>query len=498
MSKSDREIMEILEAFDLTGCAWSAAQLAGCDPKTVTHYVQKRDAGVDPLQRDRRPRLIDPFLAKVEELVDRSHGKIRADRVHERLQIMGFGGDERTTRRAVAEIKTAYRDGHRRRYRPWVPEPGMWLQFDWGEGPRIRGRRTQLFCAWLAWSRFRVVIPTWDQTLGTLVACLDAVLRTIGGVPTYLLTDNAKTVTIEHVAGIAVRHPQLVTVGRHYGATVASCVPYDPESKGGVEATVKIAKRDLVPAEANLLADYATFDELVDACAQFCDRVNGRAHRETGRRPVDMLTIEQDRLHVLPVEAATAALGESRIVGDDQTIRFGSVRYSTPDGHQGQGVWCRVVGGELVIVGRRKGALAEIARHRLSTPGNPQIRDEHYPHHPAGNGPHPPRPRARTDAEAAFLAIGDGAERWLIEAAAAGAQRVRSKMARAVEFASLLGTDRVEQALGLAAVAGRFDDTDLASILDHLATGGANLDLVRADETHSVQPGTSGWEAFGR
>jgi hypothetical protein len=28
----------------------------------------------------------------------------------------------------------------------------------------VAGRRTQLFCAWLAWSLFRVVIPTWDQT----------------------------------------------------------------------------------------------------------------------------------------------------------------------------------------------------------------------------------------------------------------------------------------------------------------------------------------------
>jgi transposase len=480
VSKSDREIMEILEAFDLTGCAWSAAELVGCDPKTVARYVAKRDAGVDPHERERRPRLIDPFLAKVEELVERSEGKIRADRVHERLLAMGFDGDERTTRRAVAEIKAAWKDGNRRRYRPWIPEPGMWLQFDWGEGPRIGGRRTQLFCCWLAWSRFRVVIPTWDQTLGTLVACLDATLRQVGGVPTYVLTDNAKTVTIEHVAGIAVRHPQLVAAARHYGATVATCVPYDPETKGGVEATVKIAKRDLVPTQANLLGDYVSFDELVDACEAFCERVNGRVHRETGRRPVDMLAEEQARLHVLPAEAATAALGETRIVGDDQTIRFGSVRYSTPDGHQGRGVWCRV------------------ARHRLSTPGKPRITDAHYPQHRAGNGPHLPKPRARTEAEVAFLALGDGAERWLIEAAAAGAQRVRSKMARAVDFASLVGTERVEQALGLAAVAGRFGDTDLASILDHLASGGADLDLVRADETHSAQPGTSGWEAFGR
>ena len=38
MSKSGREIMEIFEAFDLTGTAWSAAQLTGCDAKTVTRY----------------------------------------------------------------------------------------------------------------------------------------------------------------------------------------------------------------------------------------------------------------------------------------------------------------------------------------------------------------------------------------------------------------------------------------------------------------------------
>ena len=45
MKKSDREIMEILEAFDVTGVAHSAAQLAGADPKTVRRYAQARDLG---------------------------------------------------------------------------------------------------------------------------------------------------------------------------------------------------------------------------------------------------------------------------------------------------------------------------------------------------------------------------------------------------------------------------------------------------------------------
>jgi transposase len=222
MKKSDREIMEILEAFDATGCAHSAAALAGVDPKTVRRYVDARDAGRPVDAPVARAKLIDAFMGKVEELVETSEGKVRADVVHERLELMGFTGDERTTRRAVATVKAAWRDGHRRSYRPWITEPGLWLQFDWGYGPVVPGpdgapRRTLLFCAWLAWSRFRVVIPTWDRTLGTLISCLDATLQVIGGAPTYALTDNEKTVTIDVVAGLRVRHPEIVAACRHYG-----------------------------------------------------------------------------------------------------------------------------------------------------------------------------------------------------------------------------------------------------------------------------------------
>lgn len=490
--------MEILEAFDLTRCWHSAAQLVGCDPKTVAAYVALRDAGADPLVRPRRPREIDPFLAKLEELVDRSQGKIRADVVHDRLMAMGFDGSDRTTRRTVAELKSAWRAGRGRRYRPWIPEPGMWLQFDWGDGPRVRGRRTCLFCAWLAWSRFRVVIPCWDQTLGTLVACIDQTLRRLGGAPTYLLTDNAKTVTVEHVAGIPIRHPEMVAVGRHYGCKVESCVAYDPESKGGVEATVKLAKADLLPTTANLLPAYQSFTELVWACERFGEQVNAREHRETRVAPVARLATERAHLHMLPAEPHTLALGEDRLVKKDQTISWGGVRYSTPPGWRDQQVWCRVVGEELVIVGRGPHGLEELCRHRLSTPGNPSILGEHYPHHPGGRHVHAPKPRPRTPEEVAFLQLGEGAHRWLVEAAAAGAARVRTKMAQAVELACALGVERVDQALGLAAIAGRFAEDDLASILDHLALSGTPGDVVIADEAHSAQPGTDAWGRLGQ
>jgi hypothetical protein len=113
--------MEIFEAYDLTRTAWPAAQLSGCDPKTVARYVEIRDAGGNPLEKAARPKAVDPYLEKIEEWVDRAKGKIRGDVVHRKITAMGYRGSERSARRTVAEVKTAWHAGHRRRCRPWIP-----------------------------------------------------------------------------------------------------------------------------------------------------------------------------------------------------------------------------------------------------------------------------------------------------------------------------------------------------------------------------------------
>jgi hypothetical protein len=177
--KSYEEIMEILEAFDLTGSFRAAGELARCSHHTGEAYVARRDAGLlpSPSVPVLRVRLIDPFLPKLEEWVERSQGKIRGDVVFDKLEPLGFAGSGRTVRRALAQVKANYRAGRRRVYRPWITEPGMWAQWDWGHGPLVNGRQTHLWCAWLAWCRFRVVVPTWDKTLPTVIGCLDRAMR---------------------------------------------------------------------------------------------------------------------------------------------------------------------------------------------------------------------------------------------------------------------------------------------------------------------------------
>jgi len=444
----------------------------------------------------------DRFLCgQVEEWVDRSKGKLRADVAHDKLVALGYVGSERTSRRAVAAVKAHHRLGRVRVHRPWVTEPGMWLQYDFGDGPMIGGVRTTLFCAWLAWSRFRVVLAIRDKTLASVMAALDVTLRRIGGAPTYLLTDNEKTVTVEHVAGIAVRNPAMVTFARHYGVTLHTCEPADPASKGGSESTVKLAKADLVPKDTNLLEAYATFAELEAACVVFCTQANARVHRVTRRAPVDMLAEERTRLHPLPTHPHTVAFGVTRTVAaKTPMVAFDGGSYSVPHTLLGQTVWVRVHGRgddeQVIIVHSGAEGPVEVARHGRATPGSPRLNDEHFPPAPAGALAR--IPKARTESELEFLTLGDGARLWLAEAAAAGTTKMWVKMAQAVSLSKLFTPTEVDWALGHAAVHARFAEADLASILDHHTTSTAGGPTHSAGEDHSLTQGTSGWATLGQ
>ena len=173
-------------------------------------------------------------------------------------------------------------------------------------------------------------------------------------------------------------------------------------------------------------------------------------------------------------------------------VAFEGGQYSVPWPLLGQPVWVRVhgTGGDeqVIVVHIGEGGPAEVARHARATPGSPQLDDGHFPPAPAGALAR--APKARTAAEAEFLALGNGARLWLAEAAAAGTGRMRVKMAAAVRTARLAGAAEVDRALGHAAVSARFGEGDLASILDHHARGRPGPDR-QAGEDHSLAQGTA-------
>ena len=114
----------MLEAFDLTGSWRDAGELAGVSHHTVARSVQARNDGDLSGRPAARPELLDEILPKVEEWIERSNGKLRADKAHEKLLLLGYGGSERTTRRAVARVKKDYRAGRVRVHRRGQPAVG--------------------------------------------------------------------------------------------------------------------------------------------------------------------------------------------------------------------------------------------------------------------------------------------------------------------------------------------------------------------------------------
>jgi hypothetical protein len=211
-----------------------------------------------------------------------------------------------------------------------------------------------------------------------------------------------------------------------------------------------------------------------------------------------MLAEERARLHPLPTQAFTVAFGTTRRVNWDATVSVEGVRYSVPHPLVDTRVWVRFHGDDLVITAVGEQGPQEVARHGRSTPGSPSILPEHYPPRTAAAGAHGERtPRATSAEETAFLALGPGAAAWLVEAAAAGARGVRRKMTEAVALAKLHPPGQVDQALGAAAIAGRFAENDVLRILAHQAGETVSKPSSRASETHSLQPGTGAWSGFG-
>jgi hypothetical protein len=309
------------------------------------------------------------------------------------------------------------------------------------------------------------------------------------------LSDNEKTLTLDRIARIAVRHPTMVEVGRFYGLTFASCAPADPQSKGGSEATVRIATADLVPTDANLLPGYVTFVEYRRACERFCDEVNTRPHRATRCPPIERLAQERERLHPLPAQPYTAAFGVGRKVGESvPVIQFDGGEYSVPDDYVSQEVWVRQQDDEVVIVHVGRDGPHEIARWEPTVAGQPRHNPAHFG--PAPEGPLHRTPKPRTPDEAAFLAIGPGASQWLVSAAAVGTARIRGKMIAAVALAKIYGPAPVDRALQVGAELGRFADEDLAQLMRHQATARPGK-LRRLDELRSLQRGTAAWAGFG-
>ena len=329
--------------------------------------------------------------------------------------------------------------------------PGEHLVIDWGAEGGLH-----VFCAVLAWSRFRFVRFAGDERAETTLAMLAECFEVLGGVPGKVLADRMGCLKGGVVANVVVPTGQYVRFAGHYGFRPDFCEAADPESKGIVENLVGYAKADLMVPQAPF-GDLAAANA---AAAAWCAEVNGAVHSEICAVPAERLVIERELLAPLP--SLRAAIGKmvTRKVDRLSCVRFGSARYSVPVRLIGSQVQLRTDDGRLLAVVAATGEV--VAEHVLVAPGEASVRDEHY------GGPRAaPRRAARpkTAAEKAFCSLGPVAEAFITGAAAAGSTRLGSDLAELNTLRAAHGDQKFAAALDRAVAFCRWRPADVRSIL---------------------------------
>jgi transposase len=452
---SARKNMDVVDAYARLGSYRAAAEVCGVDPKTVKRKMLAHEAGLldaDRAERAPVPRNTDPVRQVVLDQLRETGGRGEAKRLLPIARTAGYDGSDRNFRSIVAELMQQERGElgrHQRGPAVWVS--GEMLVIDWGQ----LASGLMMFCEVLAWSRIRFVRVARDQTAATTLAMLAACFDQIGGVPAKVLTDRMGCLKGGTVAGVMIPTPDFVRFATHYRFSPDFCHPGDPESKGIVENLVGYAQRDLVlPAGVNDLA------VLNDVCRDWCVEVNARQHSEICAIPNDRLIEEQTLLRALPMLRPRIGRCEIRKVDKLSTIRVASARYSVPHRLVGSTVEAVTFDGRVRIYDL-DGVL--VAEHVQLAPGEAAVLDEHYPtpRKPASRGP-----RARTDAERAFLALGEPAEAFIRQGAAAGSTMLPKEITEIVtDLLPAHGSDAVAHAVARAARFGRFKAADVRSIL---------------------------------
>src|SRR5215469_2384777 len=450
--KSARERMDIIAAYQQVGTYRGAAEACGTTHKTVKRVIERHESGGAARARRARGHNYDGVAGLVAERVAVTKGRISAKRLLPAARAAGYAGSDRNFRRLVAAVKEEWRREHHRPRRPAVWSPAQHLVIDWGSMGGVH-----VFCAVLAWSRFRFVRFAADEGADTTLRMLAGCFEVLGGVPGKVLADRMACLKGGVVANVVVPAPEYVRFAAHYGFRPDFCEAADPESKGIVENLVGYAKSDLMVPQA----PFGDFGAANAAAGAWCAEVNGITHSEICAVPAERLVTERELLAPLPSLRASIGRMVTRTVDRLSCVRFASARYSVPVRLIGSRVQVRIDDGRLLAIVAATGEV--VAEHVLVAPGDASVRDEHY------GGPRPDTPRRavrpKTAAEREFCSLGPVAEAFITGAAASGATRLPAELAELNTLRAAHGDEQFLAALDRAVAFCRWRAADVRSIL---------------------------------
>jgi transposase len=309
--------------------------------------------------RARRPSKLDPFKAKIHELLG-DDAAISSQVIRERITELGFAGGKTIVDDYVRELRPVFsppRTFQRTHY-----EPGGLVQFDLWEPSRPipvgrgQARRGYVVTSCSGYSRAGAGALVFSREAPDVLWGMGRCLEQLGALPAKVVWDREGAV---HRGGGLPTEEFAAFCGR-LGLGWVILDPGDCQAKGMLERLHDFIERSFEPARS--FANELDYQLQLDVW--FRDRANARTHRTLRAVPAERLAVERRRMRPLPATMPDVDRRWVMRVPAQPYLRFDTNDYSLDPRLAGRRVEVRVSQREIVAVALDTGELA--ARHRRS------------------------------------------------------------------------------------------------------------------------------------
>ena len=239
------------------------AREVGVHHTTVRRVVAR--AGLPEPAKDRRPRLVDPYLPFMKETLEK-YPDLPASRLYEMVRERGYAGGPDHFRHLVALIRPRKPPEAYLRLRTLPGEQG---QVDWGHFGKLTigqaERPLMAFVMVLSWSR-RVFLRFFlNQQMENFLRGHEAAFAAWSGVPRILLYDNLRSAVLERHGKAIHFHPTLLAFAGHYRYEPRPVAVARGNEKGRVERAIRYIRSSFFPART-----YRDLDDLNEQAKTWC------------------------------------------------------------------------------------------------------------------------------------------------------------------------------------------------------------------------------------
>lgn len=374
------------EIKNLKGNGLKKSQIArylGVDYKTVSKYFNMTPDEFSDLNRKRKKKKLDIYKDHILEWLstypDLSSAQI-TDWIKERYGNVPCS--ERSVRAYISSLRSEYKipkQGHKRQYEAVEElEMGFQAQVDFGQiwVDTIDGSRIKLYCFAMVLSHSRMKFAYWQAkpfTTTDFVEAHDKAFEFFGGRTKEIVYDQDRLLAVDENFGDVIYTEEFQKYVDFMKFKIRLCRPYDPESKGKIEAVVKYVKNNF--AKHRVFEDIDSFNK---SCLEWLDRTgNANVHGTIKRIPKEVFALEKQ--HLIPVSPKQNSPKNilTYVVRKDNTLLYKQNRYQLPKGTYEPGKKVNVViEGEFIkVLDIEKNNL--IVKHRISNERGKLIKLSH-------------------------------------------------------------------------------------------------------------------------